>query len=112
MENLTKEEKRLYKLKSVVLSPVSFFLYKKREQFKRKWKQINNFKYKSKWIYLDLGYKTFSVSWQEADYDEGRAHIDFSLGFFFWTTFRKILSPQSQSIILLKVLILFSLFSF
>jgi len=76
---------RELKLKSVVMPSWQFkpyYTWYKLKKFMKK-KFEKEYIYKNKWIYFSISnWKTFSITWQEADYDEGRAHVNLSLLWF------------------------------
>jgi hypothetical protein len=75
---------RKLKIRSLTMNPVLFYFYEKYIRLLSKIKKIKIEKnIEKKWFSLNISsWKTFSLSWHEADYDEGKAHLNISILWF------------------------------
>ena len=76
---------RKLKIKSLTMNPILYFFYEKYILLVTRLKKIKFKEYniEKKWFYLSISsWKTFSLSWKEADYDESKPRINISLLWF------------------------------
>jgi len=76
---MNNQEQRILKLKSITMNPLSFWVYVKYMKVKNYLNDLlkEEFSIKKKWYSFYISaYKTFSMTWREANYDESKAHIN------------------------------------